>query len=127
MALIARVSSGADLPEDVLGVVVALVLGTTAFGAIGVLLAVVSKTSRSAQGIGLMLFLASWLISGTGPPRAVLPSGLRGFGGSMPMGQLVDAIQEPWFGQGWDVNSLLVLAGITVLIGAPAMWLFDRK
>lgn len=127
MALIARATSGADLPEDVLGVVVALVLGTTAFGAIGVLLAVVSKTSRSAQGIGLMLFLASWLISGTGPPRAVLPSGLRDFGGTMPMGLLVDAIQEPWFGQGWDVNSLLVLAGITVVVGAPAMWLFDRE
>ena len=52
MALIARATSGADLPEDVLGVVVALVLGTTAFGAIGVLLAVVSKTSRSAQAWG---------------------------------------------------------------------------
>jgi ABC-2 type transport system permease protein len=127
MAVIARVTSGAALPEDVLGVVVALVLGTTAFGAIGVLLAIVLKTSRSAQGIGLLLFLGSWLISGTAPPPAVLPSGLRDFGGAMPMGQLVDAIQEPWFGQGWDADSLIVLAGITVVVGAPAMWLFDRE
>ena len=127
MAVIARLTSGADLPADVLGVAVALVLGTAAFGAIGVLLAAVLKTSRSAQGIGLLLFLGSWLISGTAPPRAVLPAGLRDFGGAMPMGLLVDAIQEPWFGQGWDASSLLVLAGITVVIGAPAMWLFDRE
>lgn len=127
MTVIARVTSGAELPADGLGVAVALVLGTTAFGASGVLLAAVLKTSRSAQGIGLLLFLSSWLISGTAPPPAVLPSGLRDVGGATPMGQLVDAIQAPWFGQGWDTNSLLVLAGITVVIGAPAMWLFDRK
>ena len=127
MAVIARATSGAELPDDVLGVAVALVLGTTAFGAIGVLLATVLKTSRSAQGIGLLLFLGSWLIAGTAPPRAVLPSGLRDFGGATPMGLLVDAIQEPWFGQGWNVSSLLALAGITVAVGAPAMWLFDRQ
>jgi ABC-2 type transport system permease protein len=127
MTVVARLTSGADFPEDLLGVAVALALGTTAFGAIGVLLAAVLNTSRSAQGIGLLLFLASWLISGTAPPRAVLPGGLRDVGGALPMGQLVDAIQAPWFGQGWDAGSLLVLAGITIVIGAPAMWLFDRR
>ena len=37
---------------------VALVAGTAAFGAIGLLLATVVRTSRSAQGIGLLLFFA---------------------------------------------------------------------
>ncbi len=126
MAVIAWLASGADLPDDPVGVAVALALGTTAFGAIGVLLTCVLRTSRSAQGIGLLLFIGSWLISGTAPPRAVLPSGLRDFGGAMPLGQLVDAIQQPWFGQGWDTTALLVLAGVSVIVGAPAMWLFER-
>ena len=126
MAVIAWLVSGADLPGDVIGVAVALVLGTTAFGAIGVLLTAVLKTSRSAQGIGLLAFLGSWLISGTAPPRAVLPGGLRDVGEWLPVGQLVDAIQEPWFGQGWDGGALLYLAALTLVVGAPAMWLFDR-
>ncbi|MCB0957750.1 MAG: hypothetical protein KDB12_16475, partial [Ilumatobacter sp.] len=106
---------------------VALLLGTTAFGAIGALLAALLRSSRAAQGIGLLLFLGSWLISGTAPPRAVLPSGLRTVGGALPMGQLVDAIQGPWFGHGWDGGALLVLAAVTVVVGAPAMWLFKRS
>ena len=127
MAVVAWLASGADLPHDVLGVAVALLLGTTAFGAIGALLAALLRSSRAAQGIGLLLFLGSWLISGTAPPRAVLPSGLRTVGGALPMGQLVDAIQGPWFGHGWDGGALLVLAAVTVVIGAPAMWLFKRS
>jgi ABC-2 type transport system permease protein len=59
--------------------------GTAAFAAIGLLLATVIRTSRSAQGIGLLLFFALWLVSGTAPPRAVLPSGLRDFGGVLPL------------------------------------------
>lgn len=124
MAVIASLVSGAELPSDPLGVAVALLLGTTAFGAIGVLLAAVLGSSRAAQGIGLLLFIGSWLISGTAPPRAVLPDGLRDVGGALPLGQLLDALQEPWFGQGWDAGALLVLAIVTVVVGAAAMWLF---
>jgi ABC-2 type transport system permease protein len=68
MAIVARLAYDAMLPQDVLGVAVALLAGTAAFGAIGLLLATVIRTSRSAQGIGLMLFFALWLISGTAPP-----------------------------------------------------------
>ncbi len=127
MAMVAWVASGADLPSDPVGVAVALLRGTAAFGAIGVLLTAVLGSSRAAQGIGLLLFIGSWLISGTAPPRAVLPGGLRDVGEWLPLGQLVDAIQEPWFGQGWDAGALLVLAAVTVVVGAPAMWLFGRS
>ncbi len=112
------------LPEDVVGVVVALLFGTAAFGAIGLLLATVIRSSRSAQGIGLMLFFAMWLISGTAPPRAVLPAGLRDFGGALPLAHLVTAIQDPWFGFGWNAADLAVLAGYALAAGLPALWFF---
>jgi hypothetical protein len=72
MSIVAHFGYDAMWPQDLLGVLVALLAGTAAFGAIGLLLATVIRTSRSAQGIGLLLFFALWLISGTGPPRAVL-------------------------------------------------------
>jgi ABC-2 type transport system permease protein len=112
------------LSYDAIGVVVALLFGTAAFGAIGLLLAAVIRSSRSAQGIGLMLFFAMWLISGTAPPRAVLPTGLRDFGGLLPLAHLVTAVQDPWFGFGWSAADLAVLGIYSVAAGAPALWFF---
>jgi ABC-2 type transport system permease protein len=124
MGLVAWLATDASLPDDVIGVGVALVFGTAAFGAIGLLLAAMVQSSRSAQGIGLLLFFALWLISGTAPPRAVLPSGLRDVSGLLPLAHLVTAVQDPWFGFGWSGTDLAVLAGYAVAAGVPALWLF---
>lgn len=124
MGVVAWLVSDAMLPEDVIGVIVALLFGTAAFGAIGLLLATVVSSSRSAQGIGLLLFFAMWLISGTGPPRAVLPSGLSDASGVLPLAHLVTALQDPWFGFGWNTTGLAVLAAYTIAAGAPALWFF---
>ena len=124
MAVVAWGVSGAALPDQPLGVAVALVLGTVAFGAIGLLLATVVRSSRSAQGIGLLLFFAMWMICGTAPPRAVLPAGLRDFGGQLPLAHLATAIQDPWFGFGWSWSSLGWLAAWAAVTGAPALYFF---
>ena len=124
MAVVARFAYDARLPQEVLGVVVALLVGTAAFGAIGLLLATVIRGSRSAQGIGLLLFFALWLISGTAPPRAVLPSVLRDLGGVLPLSHLVTAVQNPWFGLGWSGTDLAVLAVYALAAGVPALLLF---
>jgi ABC-2 type transport system permease protein len=124
MAIIARLAYHAMLPKDVLGVLAALVVGTAAFAAIGLLLATVIRTSRAALGIGLLLFLVLWLISGTAPPRAVLPSGLRDVGGVLPLAHLVTAVQNPWFGLGWSGTDLAVLAAYALAAGLPALWFF---
>jgi ABC-2 type transport system permease protein len=127
MAVVARLAYRAMLPQDVLGVMVALLVGTAAFGAIGLLLAALLRTSRSAQGIGLMLFFLLWLISGTAPPRAVLPTGLRDVGSVLPLTHLVTAVQNAWFGFGWAGTDLAVLTAYAVAAGLPALWLFSRE
>ncbi len=127
MAVVARLAYHAMLPDEVLGVGVALLMGTAAFGAIGLLLATVARSSRSVQGIGLLLFFALWLISGTAPPRAVLPAGLREVGGFLPLAHLVTAVQNPWFGMGWSGTDLAALAAYAIVAGVPALWLFRRE
>ena len=124
MGTVAYVAYDAMLPEDPLGVAVALLLGTAAFGAIGLLLASAVGGSRAAQGIGLLLFFALWLISGTAPPRAVLPGGLRDVGELLPLTHLMTAVQDAWFGFGWNTTSLAVLAAYAVAAGIPAVLLF---
>jgi ABC-2 type transport system permease protein len=124
MTVVARFASGAMLPDDPIGVLVALLVGALTFGSIGLLLAAVVRTSRAAQGIGLMLFFGLWLISGTAPPRAVLPAGLRDVGLTLPLGQLVVAIQDPWFGNGWAFDHLAILLAYALATGLPALWFF---
>jgi ABC-2 type transport system permease protein len=127
-ALVMTVSSwliyDTTLPQDPLGVAVAILLGTLCFSALGALLAVFIRTSRAAQGIGLLLFLGMWLIAGTAPPRAVLPSGLRDFGELLPLTHIVIAIQDAWFGFGWAMTDLAIIAAITIAAAVPAIWLF---
>jgi ABC-2 type transport system permease protein len=127
-ALVMTVSSwliyDTTLPQDPLGVAVAILLGTLCFSALGALLAVFIRTSRAAQGIGLLLFLGMWLIAGTAPPRAVLPSGLRDFGELLPLTHIVIAIQDAWFGFGWAMTDLAIIAAITIAAAIPAIWLF---
>ena len=124
MALVAWLAYDAILPDDVVGVAVALIVATVAFGALGVLLATVAGSSRSAQGIGLLLFLGMWLVSGTGPPVAVLPSGLRDTSTYLPLTRAVTAVQDPWLGNGWSGGDLAYLAGLAVVVGLPAIWRF---
>jgi ABC-2 type transport system permease protein len=112
------------LPDDPLGVVVAVALGTLSFCALGALLATLIRTSRAAQGIGLLLFFGMWLIAGTAPPRAVLPSGLRDFGELLPLTHLVIAIQDPWYGFGWSLIDLAIIAGVAAAAAAPAIRFF---
>jgi ABC-2 type transport system permease protein len=124
MAIVARIAYAAMWPQQLLGVAVAILAGTATFGAIGLLLATVIRTSRAAQGIGLMLFFSLWLISGTAPPRAVLPASLRDLGSVLPLEHLVNAVQNPWFGHGWSGTDLAVLAAYAVAAGVPALLLF---
>jgi ABC-2 type transport system permease protein len=127
LAIVARLAYHAMLPQNVLAVIVALLAGTAAFGAIGLLLATVARTSRSAQGIGLMLFFVLWLISGTAPPPAVLPAGLRDVASVLPLSHLVTSVQNAWFGFGWAGTDLAVLAAYAVIAGIPALWVFRRS
>ncbi len=124
MAVVAALAYDAVLPEDIVGVGVALAIGTLAFGAVGLLLATLVRGSRAAQGIGLLLFFSMWLVCGTAPPQAVLPAGLRDASVALPLTHLVTAIQDPWFGFGWNWIDLATLSAFAIAAGAPALKLF---
>lgn len=112
------------LPEDWLGVIVAMLISILAFAAIGFALAAFFPSSRADQGIGLILFFVVWLISGAAPPRAVLPETVRDAGELNPLTHVVIAIQDPWFGYGWNGEKLLILAGVALVASAIGVWRF---
>jgi ABC-2 type transport system permease protein len=120
-----RVVHGSSMPEDVTGVAVAFALAILSFTAVGFLLAAVIPTARAAQGIGLILFFTVWMISGTAPPLAVLPDTLRQIAAFEPLTHVVIAVQDPWFGNGWNVERLAILGAVSIVAGGIALWKFD--
>lgn len=121
MGVVAWLAYDAMLPKDVIAVVVALVSGTAAFGAIGLLLAwrsgAVARRKASAP------CCSSRRGSSPARPAARRPA----FRPPRPrrcaaLAHLVTAVQDPWFGFGWNVTDLAVLAIYAVAAGGPALW-----
>jgi ABC-2 type transport system permease protein len=103
---------GTQLPESFPLIVGGFVLCALSFAALGVLLGSVLPTARSAQGAGLMLFFVMFLLSGVGPPRDALSSGMRAASDALPLTYVVEVLQRPWLDSSWDVTASLVVLGI---------------
>jgi ABC-2 type transport system permease protein len=94
---------------------VAFVLGTLCFASFGFFLGAVMPSTRSAQGVGLILFFVMMILGGAGPPPEVLTGAMKVVGDITPMRHVVLMLQDPWLGFGWNVNASLIVASITVL------------
>lgn len=108
--------AGFDLaaPESIGGVLAAFAAGILAFAGIGTLLGSVMPSSRAAQGLGLLLFLGTFLLVGGGPPPGVLPDLVKDIAAWTPTGLLIDAIRSPWAGGGLDWPAMVTLACVAV-------------
>ncbi|MBT8223933.1 MAG: ABC transporter permease [Dactylosporangium sp.] len=115
--------AGWDLtgPESAVGVVVSFGAGVLAFAALGVFLGSVIGSARAAQGLGLLLFFGTFFLVGGGPPPDILPDALSTAAGWTPTGMLVDAIQSPWIGDGYNVTALLGLGATAVIASVLAI------
>jgi len=106
-------------PESITLLILAFIIGTISFTTIGILLGAVLPTSRSAQGIGLLLFFVMLMLSGAGPPREVMSDIMRWIGDAMPLTHLSILLQDPWLGFGWNWTKFGIVTGIAV--GATAI------
>jgi ABC-2 type transport system permease protein len=94
--------------------VAAFVLGTICFSCIGFFLGAVLPSTRSAQGVGLILFFVMMILGGAGPPPEVLTGAMGVIGEITPMRYVILMLQNPWLGFNWYVSASLITAGITV-------------
>ena len=70
-------------------------------------------------GFSLILFFVMLILGGAGPPPEVLPDVMRTIGEVLPTHWVIYAIQDPWFGLGWNLQASLIVAGI--FVGAAAL------
>jgi ABC-2 type transport system permease protein len=104
-----------DMPKSAAQLIVAFVLSTLSFAALGVFLGAVLPTARAAQGVGLLLFFVMFLLSGGGPPRAVMTQAMQWAGDAMPSRYVTILLQDSWWDFGWNTTAFLIVAGVTVV------------
>jgi ABC-2 type transport system permease protein len=112
------------MPVHVLQLVAAFVLGVLCFTAFGFFLGAVLPSTRSAQGIGLILFFVMMILGGAGPPPEVLKGAMGIIGDITPLRHVILMLQNPYLGFGWHVSASLITVGVTVVSAGLAARFF---
>jgi ABC-2 type transport system permease protein len=103
------------LPQSLALLIPAFILGTLCFSALGFFLGAVLPSTRSAQGLGLLLFFIMMILGGAGPPPEVLTGAMRTIGNFTIIRHVILLLQDAYLGFGWRVSASLIVAGITAV------------
>jgi ABC-2 type transport system permease protein len=121
---VARIGYGVALPRQPAGFVVAVLLGTAAMLAIGLLIAAVAPNPPAAQGIGMVLLFPMMFFAGLFFPIPVMPPFLQHISHATPLGAAVQALQDAWLGHWPHPLQLLTMVAYAVGCGLVAARLF---
>lgn len=108
------------------GIAFAFVFSCVCLCALGVVLAAVAPSARTAQAIGMAVFYPMIFLSGAALPRELLPDGVQRVAVVLPLTHVVTLLQASWMGEAWTahVPSIVVLAVMAVAASGAAVRLF---
>lgn len=109
-------------PRHPLGFALALLVGTAAMFALGLVVAAFAPRARTATTVGTVLFMLTQFFAGVYLPKFLLPGPVVAIGEFVPPG--IGAIAGAWTGDGPDPLQLAVLALIAVAATAVAARFF---
>jgi ABC-2 type transport system permease protein len=121
---VARLGFGVALPGQPAGFAVTYVLAAAAMLGLGMLIAALAPTGRSAGVIGTILFFPLMFFAGLWIPRAQMPASLRQISDFTPLGAAVQALQDSMRGSWPHPMELAVLAGYAVVFTVAAIRFF---
>ena len=121
---VSRLAFHVPLPVRLGWFLLALALGVAALFALGLFVAAVAPTSRSAAGIGWLLFFPNMFLAGVYFPTDEMSPGLRHASDYAPLGAALHAIREAWMGQDPHPLYLGIMAAWAVIAGLAAARFF---
>jgi ABC-2 type transport system permease protein len=121
---VARAAFGVGLPDQAVGFVLAYALTAAALLGIGMLLAAIAPSARSASAIGAISFFPMMFFAGLWVPRAAMSPTLRDISDVTPLGAGVGALQAAMRGDFPRPLYLVVLAAWAIVAAAAARTLF---
>jgi len=103
------------MPADPLALLGAVLLSSICFFAAGCALAAIATSARAAQTIGMAVFFPMLFLSGAALPRAVMPEHIQRIGDALPLTYVTNLLSDLWFGEGWNLFALAILALLAVV------------
>ncbi|WP_327064648.1 ABC transporter permease [Kitasatospora sp. NBC_01302] len=120
MLVIGRLAFDVGLPRQLPGFLVTFLLVALAMFAIGLLVASLAPTGRSAGAIGSLVFFPLVFFAGLWLPRARMNDALRTISDLTPLGAGVQSLQDTTAGHWPQLPYLAVLLGWTIVAGGLA-------
>ena len=110
----------------VLGGAAAFVVSCATVFALGMALASVVASARSAQAVGMTVFYPMIFLSGAAIPRALLPAGVQRAAAVLPLTHVVTLLQAAWNGDALTADPWTIVAlGLTTSVASTvAVWSF---
>ncbi|HEX6472254.1 MAG TPA: ABC transporter permease [Streptosporangiaceae bacterium] len=124
LIMIGTFAFGTPVPERFPAFLAAAVLAMASLFGIGLLVAAVAPTGRSAQGIGLTLFFPSLFFGGVYIPRESMPGVMRHISDFTPLGAGLKALRDAWLGLEPRPLHLVIMAAYAVVAGTAAARFF---
>jgi ABC-2 type transport system permease protein len=124
IVVVARAGFGIAFPGQLAGFVLALVLGGAALFGIGVLIAAVAPSTRTANAAGAASFFPMMFFAGLWIPLAAMPATLRDIAEVTPLGAAVRALTDTTHGHGPGLPQLGVLTAWAIGAWLFAVWRF---
>ena len=119
-----RLVLGSALPKNALAFTGVFVLGTASMFGLGLLIAAVAPSAKTAPAIGSLLMFPLLYISGMWTPRETMPEFLQRIGDFLPMAPFGDALRATWAGHAPQPLHLVVMAATVLITGVAASRLF---
>ena len=104
--------------------VLSLLLGIAALFALGMLVAGVAPTARSATGLGWLLFFPNMFLAGVYLPTEEMSAGMRQVGNFTPLGAALHAVRDSWMGVTPRPEYLGIMAAYAVIAVAVSTRFF---
>jgi ABC-2 type transport system permease protein len=124
LLIVSIVFFGASAPKNVGGLILAIVLSIAAMFTIGLTIAAMARTAGAARGILAAVFYPLMFFAGLYYPVQLMPGIMLGISHLTPLGASVQALVYSIYGGFPPVQSLLVLAGYSLIFGYLARRLF---
>ncbi|MGW0431823.1 ABC transporter permease [Micromonospora sp. NPDC003197] len=118
--LVAAIAFDVAPPENVVGFVVAFILGSFAMCALALLVVAVTPSARASSGIGSLFYYPMMFFAGVWTPGPLMPDLVRKIGDFTPLGAVSQALQDAWVGSWPTPLHLIVMVAYTVVLGGLA-------
>ena len=96
-------------------------LSCLSFFSLGIILAALVPTARTAQVVGMALLYPMLFLSGAGFPRELLPETIKKISVFLPLTYVVNLLRGLWIGESWSLHiTNAIVLGTLLVVGVLA-------